>query len=70
MELVPAFEAHDLADLEQVKLALEGAGIPFQVEGEYMGGDGLGAMSSTLVRVPEDRLAEARAAIEDFLGRD
>lgn len=70
MELVPAFEAHDLVQLEQVRLALESAGVPFQIEGEYMGGDGLGAMSSTIVRVPEDRLAEARDAIEDFLGRE
>jgi hypothetical protein len=64
-ELVPACEIHDPADLLAVESALEGAGIPFELDDEsavpgasLAGLDPVGRVA--VVLVPKHRLQEAR----------
>lgn len=68
-EIVPLCELHEPADLLAVKSALEGAGIPFELDDEsavpgatLAGLDPVGRVA--VVMVPKDRLEEAR----DLLG--
>ena len=71
MGLVRIYEALDFTALTKARLALEGAGIPYHVEGESRGGtDALAALSSTMIRVPEHQAAEAQTAIEMFMRGD
>jgi hypothetical protein len=65
LELVPVCELHDPSDLLAVRSALDGAGIPFELDDEsavpgasLAGLDPMGRVA--VVLVPKDRLQEAR----------
>jgi hypothetical protein len=69
-ELVPVFELHDPADLLAVESALDGAGIPFELEDEsavpgasLAGLDPVGRVA--VVLVPRARAEEARQLLGD-----
>ena len=69
-ELVPVYELHDPSDLLAVESALDGAGIPFELEDEsavpgatLAGLDPMGRVA--VVLVPRERAAEARQLLGD-----
>jgi hypothetical protein len=67
-ELVPVYELHDPADLLAVESALDGAGIPFEVDDESaVPGASLGALDPVgrvaVVMVPRARAEEARVLL-------
>ena len=69
-DFVRAFEAVDLTEMHQARLALDAAGIPFVLEGERSsGGDWLTSNSEVVFRVHEYQVEQAKAVIWDFLGR-
>jgi hypothetical protein len=68
LELVPVCELHEPSDLLAVRSALDGAGIPFELDDEsavpgasLAGLDPMGRVA--VVLVPKDRLQEARALL-------
>lgn len=70
---VRVFEPATVLEIVQVKLALEGSGIPYYIHNEnYMAATGvpfsLGAMQA-FVLVPEDRAKEASELLADWFGR-
>lgn len=67
-KLVQVFEAGDVAELHQARLALEAAEIPFVLEGEFVqGGEWLTGSSGAVFRVSAARVKEARMVISEFL---
>ena len=65
-----AFETDDQNELLQTGLALQAADIPFAIEAELMsGGTLMSGNSQVWIRVAPERMEEARAEIQAFLGR-
>jgi hypothetical protein len=71
---VPVFETADSALLPVLKSVLDGAGLPYVVQGDQimgllpLGPFGIGVRKSVLgavILVPRDRVAEARAVLLD-----
>lgn len=70
---VRVFEPADLVELSQVRLALDGTDIPFEIENESYfqtaGGRHSRADTQVFVRVQESRAAEAEELLRDWFGR-
>lgn len=69
-DLVQVFEAWDESEFLAARLALDAAGIVFQVEGEFAPVSWGPTAAAKILRVPADRHGEARKALRDSLGEE
>lgn len=69
---VRVFEPADVVEVSQVRIALEGSDIPYQIENEHylQTGGGIYSLGATqvFVVVPESRAAEAGELLHEWFG--